>query len=181
MSRIISQSFGTVLQKRNENNGNIRDSHFNVEPATQYVLSAEKTHRQNDTVTRNRHSPPSRSTETREPSTSPSKLDHAETVTPKLQERTVTEKQVKTNVRPPHIPNILRLNEAEIKRAISCRPSNSEISSKRQPNAFSSSGKKTNSQAENKNLLTIKSNQIASNKSHNKKHTPKEAALPILT
>jgi hypothetical protein len=54
----------------------------------------------------------------------------------------VTEKQVKTNVRPPHIPNVLRLNEAEIKRAISCRPSNSEISSKRQPNAFSSSGEK---------------------------------------
>jgi hypothetical protein len=43
MSQIISQSFGTVLQKRDENNGNIRDSHFNVEPATPYVLSAEKT------------------------------------------------------------------------------------------------------------------------------------------
>jgi hypothetical protein len=37
-------------------NSNISDSHFNVGPATQYVLSAEKTHRQNDTVTRNRHS-----------------------------------------------------------------------------------------------------------------------------
>jgi hypothetical protein len=30
-------------QKHSENNGNIRDSHFNVGPATQYVLSAEET------------------------------------------------------------------------------------------------------------------------------------------
>jgi hypothetical protein len=81
-------------------NSNISDSHFNVEPATQYVLSAEKTHRQNDTVTLFHHSRTSRSTETREPSTSPSRLDHAETVTPKLQERTVTEKQVKPIIEP---------------------------------------------------------------------------------
>jgi hypothetical protein len=43
MSRIISQNFGTILQKRGENKANIRDSHFNVEPATPHVLSAEKT------------------------------------------------------------------------------------------------------------------------------------------
>jgi hypothetical protein len=30
-------------QKHSENNGNIGDTHFNVGPATQYVLSAEKT------------------------------------------------------------------------------------------------------------------------------------------
>jgi hypothetical protein len=30
-------------QKRGENKANIGDTHFNVEPATQYVLSAEKT------------------------------------------------------------------------------------------------------------------------------------------
>jgi hypothetical protein len=30
-------------QKHSENNGDIRDSHFNVEPATPYVLSAEET------------------------------------------------------------------------------------------------------------------------------------------
>jgi hypothetical protein len=43
-------------QKHSENNGNIRDSHFNVEPATPHVLSAEKTTWRNVTVTRNRHS-----------------------------------------------------------------------------------------------------------------------------
>jgi hypothetical protein len=93
MSRIISQNFGTILQKRDENKANIRDSHFNVEPATQYVLSAEKTHRQNDTVTLFHHSRTSRSTETCENSTSPQKPTHSETVTPKLQEKPVTDKQ----------------------------------------------------------------------------------------
>ena len=88
-SRIRKEWNGSPTPRK----ANISDSHFNVEPATPYVLSAEKTHRQNDTVTLFRHSRTSRSTETREQSTSPRKLGHAETVTPKLQERTVTEKQ----------------------------------------------------------------------------------------
>jgi hypothetical protein len=54
------QSKRAKHQSNNIGNGHgnayIGDTHFNVEPATLHVLSAEKTHRQNDTVTRFRYS-----------------------------------------------------------------------------------------------------------------------------
>jgi hypothetical protein len=60
----------------------------------------KKQHMPNVTVTRNRHSCTSGSTEPREQSTWLPKLGHSGTVTPKLQEKPVTEKQVQPIIEP---------------------------------------------------------------------------------